>query len=92
MRAPGVGRSTAPPQVPCSGGRQSSSCPRLLDFGAGAFMSATQLAGLDVGPGEYRADNAEEVDFLGLERAAAGNRTSEEQHSCRSIAALCGYV
>ena len=38
-RALGAGRSTAPPWVPCSGGRQSSSCPRLLDFGTGAFCA-----------------------------------------------------
>ena len=38
VHMPGVGRSTAPPQVLCIGGRQSSSCPRLLDFGTGAFM------------------------------------------------------
>ena len=28
----GVGCSTAPPRVPCGGGRQVSSCPRLLDL------------------------------------------------------------
>ena len=32
----GAGRLIAPSRVPCSWGRQSSSCPCLLDFGAGA--------------------------------------------------------
>ena len=45
-RALGAGRPTAPPRVPCSGGRQSSSCPRLLDFGTGAFSPVLMLGGL----------------------------------------------
>ena len=41
----GAGRLIAPSRVPCSWGRQSSSCPRLIVFGTGASSPVLTLGG-----------------------------------------------